>query len=280
MNRQVKPQTHLIKTAITLSQVPEAGGPFVFHTPLPEAFAKAAELGFDAVELFLPGPYFVSVDQVGSLAEIHGLKVAAVGTGAGMLRQGLNITDPSEEIREKALHFILSMIDFGAHFRAPAILGSMQGKRSGQDSTAHLADGLRHCATAAAAHGVPFLYEPLNRYETDFFNRLGDAVHFLEDNQLENVSLLADLFHMNIEESNLAAAIRAGGKHIGHVHFADSNRQAMGFGHTDPKQVIAALQDISYSGYLSAEIYPLPDPETAARQTISSIRSVLGTGEI
>lgn len=265
-----------MKSAITISQVPEAAtGPFVLRTPLPEAFATAAALGFDAVELFLPGPYFVSVEQVESLAAIHGLKIAAVGTGAGMLRHGLSITDPSEELREKALHFVLSMIDFGAHFKAPAILGSMQGKSTGQESIGHLISGLRRCSAAAEIHGVPFIYEPLNRYETNFFNRLGDASRFLEENQLGNVVLLADLFHMNIEESNPAAAIREVGRNVGHVHYADSNRHAMGFGHTDPCPIIEALREIGYSGYLSAEILPLPDPETAARQTISSIRSLL-----
>jgi sugar phosphate isomerase/epimerase len=79
---------------------------------------------------------------------------------------------------------------------------------------------------------------------------------------------------MNIEEPDLAAAIREAGKHVGHVHFADSNRQAMGFGHTDPAPVISALRDIGYQGYLSAEILPLPDPEAAARQTIASIHSL------
>ncbi len=281
MHRGIKTQGPLIKSAITLCQVPEAAaGPFVFRDPLPEAFAAAAAIGFDAVELFLPGPYFVSVEQVKSLSTTHGLAIAAVGTGGGMLRHGLSITDPSEEKREEALHFVLSMIDFGAHFKAPAILGSMQGQRIGADSIKHLTEGLRRCAKAAAAHGVPFIYEPLNRYETNFFNRLGDAARFMEENRLENVVLLADLFHMNIEESDLAAAIREAGRHIGHVHYADSNRQAMGFGHTDPEQVIAALRDISYSGYLSAEIFPLPDPETAARQTISSIHSILGKREI
>ena len=42
-----------------------------------------------------------------------------------------------------------------------------------------------------------------------------------------------------------------------------------------PVPVIAALREIDYSGYLSAEIFPLPDPETAARQTIASIRSLV-----
>lgn len=265
-----------MKSAITLCQVPEAaGGPFVLRTPLPEAFATAAVIGFDAVELFLPGPDFIPVAEVKSLADRHGLAIAAVGTGAGMLRHGLSITDADEGKRGAAMDFVLSMIDFGGQLDAPAILGSMQGKATHDATFDLLAAGLRRCGEQAASHGVPFIYEPLNRYETNLFNRLGDAARFLEQHDLKNVVLLADLFHMNIEERDLAAAIREAGSHIGHVHFADSNRQAMGFGHTDPKQVIAALREISYSGYLSAEILPLPDPETAARQTISSIRSSL-----
>ena len=261
-----------MRTAITLSQVPEAlGGPFVLRTPLPEAFATAAAIGFDAVELFLPGPDFISVDEVKSLAAAHGLSIAAVGTGAGMLRHGLSITDADEDVRDAALDFVLSMIDFGGQLAAPAILGSMQGR----GTLDLLAAGLRLCGERAATHGVPFIYEPLNRYETNLFNRLGDAAKFLELHDLKNVVLLADLFHMNIEERNLADAIREAGRHIGHVHFADSNRQAMGFGHTDAAGAIAALREIGYSGCLSAEIFPLPDPETAARQTIFSIRSLL-----
>lgn len=265
-----------MKTAITLCQVPEAlMGPFVFRAPLAESFAMTAEIGFDAVELFLPGPDFVSVDEIKSLAATHGLAIAAVGTGAGMLRQGLSITDADDEKREAAMDFVLSMIDFGGRLGAPAILGSMQGRRSHDAAVLQLASGLRRCGERAADHGVPFIYEPLNRYETNLFNRLAEAAHFLSSHALENVVLLADLFHMNIEEADVPAAIRAAGGHIGHVHYADSNRQAMGYGHTAAGAALSALQDIGYTGYLSAEILPLPDPETAARQTISSIRSLL-----
>jgi sugar phosphate isomerase/epimerase len=265
-----------MKSAITLCQVPEAAaGPFVLRTPLPEAFATAAAIGFDAVELFLPGPDFISVAEVKSLAASHGLAIAAVGTGAGWVQHGLALTDPHPEKRAAALDFVLTMIDFGGQLGAPAILGSMQGRRVGADSLDHLVAGLRVCARAAAAHGVPFIYEPLNRYETNLFNQLAVAAKFLAAHDLKNVVLLADLFHMNLEESDLAASLREAGPHIGHVHFADSNRRAIGFGHTDAAAVIAALREIGYGGYLSAEVLPLPDPETAARQTISAIRSLL-----
>ena len=43
----------MIQSAITICLAPEARtGPFVYHGQLPEGCAKAAALGFDAVELF------------------------------------------------------------------------------------------------------------------------------------------------------------------------------------------------------------------------------------
>ena len=79
---------------------------------------------------------------------------------------------------------------------------------------------------------------------------------------------------MNIEEIDLGEAIRAAGSKVGHVHFADSNRQAIGFGHTEMSSVITALQETNYDGYLSAEIFPLPDPEAAAAQTIKAFQEL------
>ena len=122
---------------------------------------------------------------------------------------------------------------------------------------------------------MPLLYEPLNRYETNLLNRQLDAAQFLEARKVANVKLLCDLFHMNIEEVSNAATLRACGRHVGHVHFADSNRQAIGFGHTDAASVIVALKDIGFAGYLSGEILPLPDSEAAAAQTIKAIRTHL-----
>jgi sugar phosphate isomerase/epimerase len=116
------------------------------------------------------------------------------------------------------------------------------------------------------------LYEFLNRYETNLFNRVAPTVEFLRGLETRGVKVLADLFHMNIEEQDLAEAVRAGRDWIGHVHFADSNRQAIGLGHTRIEPVIAALREIGYAGYLSAEIFPLPDALAAARQTIESFR--------
>ena len=273
-----RPQT-MMKSAITLAQVEEARtGPFVFHQPLPESFSEAAELGFDAVELFLPGPDFLDAASVNSMASACGLSIAAVGTGAGMVQHGLSLTDPDPENRARALDFVLSMIDFGGKVNAPAILGSMQGKWGGdisrEQSLEWLTEALRATNARASENGVNFIYEPLNRYETNQFNHLSTAAAYLEMQKFDHTVLLADLFHMNIEEADPGQAIRDAGSRVGHVHFADSNRHAVGFGHTDMTSIFSALRDIDYDGYLSAEIFPLPSPEAAATQTITSFRTL------
>jgi sugar phosphate isomerase/epimerase len=140
-----------------------------------------------------------------------------------------------------------------------------------------LGDALEDLGGHAERLGAPLLYEPLNRYETNLFNTLGDAASFLDSLRTRNVKLLADLFHMNIEERSPADALRDAARHIGHVHFADSNRRAVGFGHTDIAPILAALRDIGYAGYLSGEILPLPDSQAAATQTARAFQTLVST---
>jgi sugar phosphate isomerase/epimerase len=270
-----------MKSAVTLSLAAEArGGPFVFWDDLDSTFALVRELGFDAVELFLPGPDG-DYSALASRIAAHGLEVAALGTGAGWVLHRLSLTHPDNGRRTAARDFIRRTIDLAAGWNAPAIIGSMQGRSDsafGRPAALELlGDALQALAAHAAGRGQILFYEPLNRYETDLFNRQADAGAWLNTLGAKNVRLLSDLFHMNIEEPDIASALVKAGALVGHVHFADSNRRAMGFGHTDAVAVMAALSKISYSGYLSAEILPLPDGASAARQTIAVLRR-LSTG--
>jgi sugar phosphate isomerase/epimerase len=269
-----------MKTAVTISLVKEAeGGPFVYWHDLERACKHAHELGFDAIELFAPGPETVPVSGLKDQLETYQLKLAAVGTGAGWVVQRLSLTSPVAEIRDQARDFITSMIRYGATCGAPAIIGSMQGNISPEVPLhlghSYLQESLDILGEVAEKEGTVLLYEPLNRYETKLINRLDQGVELLQGLQSKHVKLLADLFHMNIEEKNIADAFIAAGAMVGHIHFVDSNRQAVGFGHLDHKPIIAALRKINYQGYLSAEAFALPDSLTAAQQTISGIRALL-----
>lgn len=270
-----------MKSAVTISLVAEArGGPFVFWDDLAAGCRKAKELGFDAVEVFPPGADAIDPETLQGVLDDNGLSLAAVGTGAGWVKHKLTLTSGDDATRDKAVAFIRSIMELAARFEAPAIIGSMQGRAADsvtrQIALRYLGNALFKLDEVAADLGVTLLYEPLNRYETNLINTLDEGVQFLKALNTRNTKLLADLYHMNIEETNLADALRSAGPFVGHVHFADSNRKAAGLGHTDFAPIVAALREIGYSGCLSAEVFPLPDPDAAAKQTIASFKKYVG----
>ena len=266
-----------IRSSVTVSLVPEVrGGPFVFWNDLPAACRAAKSLGFDAVEVFPPSADAPELYGLATLLSDHGLTLAAMGTGAGWVRDRLHLTLPDRSARNRARDFILSIIDAAAPLGAPAIIGSMQGRHSDDVDAArasgYLAEALEELGAYAATYGVPLVYEPLNRYETNLVNTVEAGLALLDTLSTRNVVLLADLFHMNIEERDIPGALRAGGDRIGHVHFVDSNRRPAGLGHTNFVPIAEALKEIGYAGFVSAEAFPYPDPDQAAKATIAAFR--------
>ncbi|MHC4646605.1 MAG: TIM barrel protein, partial [Planctomycetota bacterium] len=222
------------------------GGPWIFWDDLEVSIPRARAFGFDAAELFTASADAVNSKALFRLLDREGIRLAAVGTGAGKALHDLHLVSPDKSKRRKACQFIAGMIDFGARFGAPAIIGSMQGhlEEGGrrEQALAWLSEGLNQVGEKAADYGMP---------------------------------LLADLFHMNIEEESIGDSIRAAGDCIGHVHFVDSNRRPAGMGHIDFTEVAEALKDINYSGYASAEAFSYPDADSAAVQTITAFRKFL-----
>jgi sugar phosphate isomerase/epimerase len=267
----------MIRSAVTISLVPQArGGPFVFWDDLPGAIVAAKECGFDAVEIFAPGPEAINAHELRLWLQEADLKLAALGTGAGWVIHKLQLCDASASQRTKAQEFIRRVIDLGGEFGAPAIIGSMQGRWS-EDvprdvALGYLGEALCSLGDHAAQYKTKLLYEPLNRYETNLLTRQEEGASYLANIGAQHVRLLCDLFHMNIEEADLAAALRGANEWVGHIHFVDSNRRAAGFGHLDFAPIATALREINYQGYASAEALSWPDPLTAAKKTMETFQ--------
>lgn len=116
-----------------------------------------------------------------------------------------------------------------------------------------MAEILRGIGKYAQKLGSLVLLEPLNRYEAHFLNRLQDAVELCEDVGSEGIKIMADFFHMNIEEEEITQSIECAGAYIQHVHLADSNRLLPGHGHTDFAAGFAALARVGFDKYMSLE---------------------------
>ena len=97
-------------------------------------------------------------------------------------------------------------------------------------------------------------------------NRLEQAASICDAIGLESVAIMADLFHMGLEEANSAAALRAARRWLGHIHGADSNRCQPGAGQTDFVAIKMALKEIGYTGYVALECRLTGDPAEALAQ--------------
>jgi sugar phosphate isomerase/epimerase len=139
--------------------------------------------------------------------------------------------------------------------------------RQPPDDRKVLLEALLELAGHAAREGVWLAVEPINRYEDYMVNRLDQAVSLAEEVEqelgLDSVRVCADLFHMNIEEDDLAAAILAAGPRIAHVHVDDTHRLQPGSGHIVFAAVLDALRAIGYDDWLTFECQLRGDPEQA-----------------
>jgi D-psicose/D-tagatose/L-ribulose 3-epimerase len=129
-------------------------------------------------------------------------------------------------------------------------------------------ESMRAAGEYAQQAGVMLCLEPLNRFETYFLTCWADASRFVDEVACPNVRLMFDTFHANIEEKNPAAAIRATGKRIVHVHISENDRSTPGEGHIDWPATFAAVKDIGYDGWLTVEAFGRALPEIAAATSI------------
>jgi len=173
---------------------------------------------------------------------------------------GLSFSHLDAAVRTQTVERVLGHVRFAAEIGSAVTIGSLSGRLGDCDVWERLGrraaalESLGQLCKQARNAGVTVLLEPLNRYEGDYINRLADVVKIAEDIGADNLKLLADTFHMNIEEPDVCQSLRTAGPWIGHVHLADTNREAPGHGHLNVVSVLEALDSIAYEGFLSFEI--------------------------
>lgn len=243
-------------------------------------FAKVKKAGYDGVDLFTDVKSAEEFRTIKGLLDAHGLEVGMM-ISICLKDQGVNFSSADESVRRRSVETYCREIEKAAIF-APCnmpigyIRGPLADGERLEDNLARLAESVRALTAFAKCHGIHLCIEPINRYEADTLLNVPDTVRFIQRHGLQDAFILADLFHMNIEDADMAAALRQAGPLLGHMHVPDSNRAAPGMGHIDYHPILEALRDIGYDGYLSSEAMPFGDSDGCAARGAETLDRLLG----
>lgn len=247
---------------------------------LEEKLDKAAKWGADGLELMAINPIELDADSIRREMYQRGLGVAAIASGAMAFATGLTLLNSDPQKAEQAKARLHDLIAFAAAMGAPLLtIGSFRGKAAsvGAGAREKLVSILREGAQDAGAHGVRLALEPINHYEMDLINNINEALAFVEEAGEPALGVLIDTYHATFEESSWTEPFRramAAGQLL-HVHLGDNNRLPPGRGLIDFASIVATLKDIGYDQYLSAELLPKPDADTAGLETLAYMRPLV-----
>ncbi len=268
------PRIPLALTVATPGALPSAF--VVYRKPLGETLPAIAALGYEGVELALLDRSQVDSGELRALLADTGLSVPMVSTGQIFAAGRCSFASADRETRGRAERLFAGLVEIagelGAMINVGRVRGSVEGNGTLEEVEARVADSLSRMSARAAESGVTIVVEPVNRYEIDFLNSCARTVEFLDRHGLDEILLMPDVFHMNIEDPSIEGSLGRFAGRIGYVHFADSNRHHPGAGHLDFGAIVGALRSSGYRGWVGAEILPVPDPDTAAAAAIRHLR--------
>ena len=250
-----------------------------------EIFRELSALGYGGVEFMTLDPGKLDVEGIRRLLARFGLACTVVCTGEIYGQLGLSYTDPAREIREEAVERTKGIIDFASALGANINIGRIRGHYSPELARGETEDlavrAFRELSDYAAPRGVSMALETVTIMQTDFINTLAEAEEIIRRVDRGNFRLMMDVFHMNLEEKDLFAAIRDHSRYNIHVHLADNNRRYPGQCGLDFAKIIRTFYECGYRGDFTTEIYQLPDMRAAAKgaaeHLIPIIREVYGT---
>lgn len=269
-----------LSVAVQTPEVPRLVPVALLTGSLEEKFAKAAQWGADGIEFMSSNPRELDGARIKASLDACGLEAVAAASGAITLALGITLLHADPDSAALARQRLYDLVDFASSIGAPLVtIGSFRGKLAYVETGGRdlLVKTLRGAADYAQKASVRIALEALNRYEGDIVNNHVEGLAFLEEVGHPALGLLLDTYHVNIEESSWSQPFQCtlqAGK-LFHVHLGDNNRLPPGRGLIDFAAIIATLKENDYRGYLSAELLARPDPDTAARETLFYMRSLM-----
>ncbi|MDF0514112.1 sugar phosphate isomerase/epimerase [Agromyces sp. H3Y2-19a] len=227
---------------------------------LPALAAKAAALGFGAIELPVENPGDWSADAAVEILREHRLApivIGAMGPGRNL------VAAPGSEI-VATQNYLVHCLGVAERLGSPVVAGpftAATGRAWRMDAEERearyreLRTALAPLVRQAEARGIRLAIEPLNRYETSLVNTVEQALEALGPLLGPGLGLALDSYHLNIEEKSIGDAIRAAGPNLAYVQVCGNDRGAVGDDHLDWPAFLDALDEVGYAGALGLESF-------------------------
>ena len=258
----------MIRLAVQSRLVPGAS--------LREKRERALGYGFDGIEL----SHFPMIEAAEEALRDR-VPVTAMCSG----HRGWFI-DPDPELVAACRADVKRLLELGAELDAPLIIVPIYGRtnklpaaatgRTVEEDEALWLEGLHEATAHAERVGGQLIVEPINRYENSLSVRIEDALRWAREAASDHVRMMGDVFHMNIEEPDIGAALASAGDMLAYVHLADSQRLEPGQGHLDFENVFAGLRRIGYDGWASMECNLSGPPDEVLPAAVAYLRAHMG----
>ncbi len=235
------------------------------QTTLPETFPDDSrfeahlglldQLGFDGVELNIRDPESVRPDVLSAALRRSNLSFSMLATGLSASVFGMSLASTDNDMRRESVKRTNRWFPTARELGGGIIVGLLKG-RAGETSRDHLEQlrrSVAELAETAEKTKVPLLVEAVNRFESPLGHTLAEISRILPASGNPYVHILPDTWHMNIEESNMEAALVRYRDHYCSIHLSDNNRFLPGMGCLDFKRIIGVLDALNYNGKLAIE---------------------------
>ena len=224
------------------------------------SFQRLKNCGYDGIEIAAE-PYTLDSNKLKDLMKKYSLKCTSL---CGIFSEDRDLSSNNKDIAANARKYLKDSVDLAAEVGAPYIIvvPSPVGRTEPlpdcdyEQAWNHAVENIRIAADYAQKKGIQFAMEAINRYETYLVNNMEKNLEFVKNISHPAVKLMADCFHMSIEENSMVKSLYMVADFLIHVHIADNTREAAGLGNTDFKQILYVLKEIGYEGPLTMEFLP------------------------
>ena len=216
------------------------------------AICKAAETGFDLIELLLPHNMQIDVNAIRQQLKKYRLD-AVCGLNLSVNTHIPTHPDEASRLIKKAINITnaMGLTHLGGVLHSG--IGAFSGNICTDEEKGIICEVWNEIAVYAAKYGISIGVEPINRYESYVCNTGDNVLELLQKVNASNMFLHLDTFHMNMEEDNFYHPVIQAGNRLKQIHTTESNRGMLGEGNVRWDDLVRALKEIRFDGNLVLE---------------------------